>query len=182
MTNIKDFTILIVDDVPRNIQVVANILNSKGYKLLFSQSATKAIEIVKNKNIDLILLDIMMPGMDGYEVCREIKEIPDKKDIPVIFLTAKNDIESVTKGFRAGGVDYIVKPFNNEELVARVETHLKLKDAFNVIQEQNKELQELNKTKDKLFSIIAHDLRNPFNAIYMMSEVLKRKGGVHVQS
>ena len=171
----KDYTILIVDDVPRNIQIVANILNSKGYKLLFSQSAIKSIEIVKNKEIDLILLDVMMPEMNGYKVCEEIKKIPDKDDIPVIFLTAKNDIESVKKGFQCGGVDFIIKPFNNEELVARVDTHLKLRKAFTVIQKQNEELQELNQTKDKFFSIIAHDLRNPFNAIYMMTEVLRRR-------
>ena len=172
----ENFTILIVDDVAKNIQIVANILNNKGYKLLFSQSANKAIEIAESKAIDLILLDIMMPEMNGYNVCEKIKTLPGKQDIPIIFLTAKNDIESITRGFKSGGVDYIIKPFNNEELLARVETHLKLRNAFKVIQEQNEKLQQLNETKDKFFSIIAHDLRNPFNAIYMMSEVLKRKG------
>jgi len=178
----KDFTILIVDDVARNIQVVANTLNPKGYRLLFSQSASKAIEIVKNKEIDLILLDIMMPEMNGYDVCAKIKTIPDKKDIPLIFLTAKNDIESITKGFKAGGIDFIVKPFNNDELLARVETHLKLRNAFKIIQNQNEELQKLNETKDKFFSIIAHDLRNPFNAVYMLSEALKRRFDINEES
>ncbi len=171
----KNYTILIVDDVARNIQVVANTLSPKGYKLLFSQSPIKALEIVKGKQIDLILLDIMMPEMDGFNVCKEIKEIPDKKDIPIIFLTAKNDIDSITRGFQMGGVDYIIKPFNNDELQARVDTHIKLRNAVKVIQQQNDELKQLNDTKDKFFSIIAHDLRNPFNAIYMMSEVLQRQ-------
>jgi two-component system, sensor histidine kinase and response regulator len=169
------FTVLIVDDVPKNIQVVANVLGQQGYKLLFSQSGAKAIQIVQTKSVDLILLDIMMPEMDGYEVCHQIKQIPGKSGIPVLFLTAKNDIDSITKGFKAGGIDFITKPFNNDELKARVENHLKMRQAFKIIQQQNEELTALNETKDKFFSIIAHDLRNPFNAIFMMTEVLNRK-------
>lgn len=165
--------VLIVDDVPTNIQLLANTLKPIGYKISFAQSGSKALEIIENNRPDLILLDVMMPEMDGFEVCQKVKEKPENQFIPIIFLTAKNDIDSMTKGFKAGGVDYITKPFNGEELLVRVSTHLKLLDAYKVIEQQNDELKELNATKDKFFSIIAHDLRNPFNALVVLTDILK---------
>jgi len=160
--------ILIVDDVSQNIQVVGNILKSEGYNINFAQSGKKALENIKNISFDLILLDIMMPEMSGFEVCEKLKENVLTKDIPIIFLTAKDDEQSISKGFEIGGVDYITKPFKKEELIARVKTHLTIK-------KQEINLSNLNKTKDKFFSIIAHDLKNPFNQIIGFSELLIKK-------
>lgn len=118
--------ILIVDDVPKNIQVVANILKSQGYSMAFAQNGPTALEMVRSTTFDLILLDIMMPEMDGIEVCQRLRSAPETRDIPVLFLTAKTDTESVVAGFEAGAMDYVVKPVNDAELLARVRTHLSL--------------------------------------------------------
>ena len=172
--------VLIVDDVSQNIQLVANYLKQSGYDINFATSGKSALKHIQREKFDLILLDIMMPEMDGFEVCHvlkrneETKDVPVMlltnlgKDVPVIFLTAKNDIESITKAFDAGGIDYITKPFNKSELLARVKTHLELK-----LQKQN--LKELNATKDKFFSIIAHDLRSPLNQLLRLSEILQKE-------
>jgi len=125
----KKITILIVDDNPKNIQVAAGMLSRQGYQIAFDKDGESALQHIKVVKADLILLDIMMPGIDGYEVCRSVKDDPEIKDIPVIFLTAKTDTESVVRGFDVGGVDYITKPFNEAELLARVKTHLNLKQA-----------------------------------------------------
>ena len=124
----KIFHILCVDDTPTNLQLVKNILDKKGYKVSLVESGAEALAYLKkNPRIDLILLDIMMPGMDGYEVCRLLKKSSAKiRKIPVIFLTAVSDIEGMSKGFDVGGVDYITKPFRPKELLARLQTHLKL--------------------------------------------------------
>ncbi len=161
----KKFKILIVDDVPKNIQVAANILQQEGYQMAFAQNGKAAISQVQSNRFDLILLDIMMPGMDGFEVCRQLRENPETRNIPIIFLTAKTDAESILKGFEVGAVDYVTKPFNGSELSARVKTHLSLKRA-------QEDLLEANATKDKFFSIIAHDLKNPFNALIGLSKLL----------
>jgi signal transduction histidine kinase len=161
----KKLSVLIVDDVPKNIQLVANFLTEEGYELHFAQSGQAALKQMENKVFDLILLDIMMPGMDGLEVCRRIKENKRTQNIPVIFLTAKIDDESIANGFRAGGVDYIMKPFNPVELVARVKTHIHLRM-------REMELSGLNATKDTLFSVISHDLKTPFFNILGLGELL----------
>jgi len=161
----KKFSILIVDDVPKNIQMVANVLREEGYQMAFARSGDAALRHTETILFDLILLDIMMPEMNGYEVCEKLKQNPKTKEIPVIFLTAKTDTENVLKGFELGAVDYVTKPFNMSELLARVKTHLELREA-------RQKLQELNATKDKFFSIIAHDLKNPFNALISGSNFL----------
>ncbi len=154
----KKLTILIVDDNPKNIQVAASMLSRQGYQIAFDKDGESALEHINVLKADLILLDIMMPGIDGYEVCGRLKNNPETESIPVIFLTAKADTESIVKGFDVGGVDYITKPFNEAELLARVRTHLKLKQA-------DSQLRAMNAAKDKFFSIIAHDLRSPFNVL-----------------
>jgi len=168
----KKFKILIVDDSPKNIQVVAGILKKENVEFSFALNGKTALLIIESEAFDLILLDIMMPEMNGYELCEILKKNPVAKDIPVIFLTAKTDTESIIKGFESGGVDYIVKPFNPSELLARVKTHLSLKQAKESLEKANCELKQLNAAKDKFFSIIAHDLRNPFTGLFGVISIL----------
>jgi len=125
--NEKIHTILIVDDSPENIDILIGSFKDE-YKVLVATSGPKALEIVTKNSPDLILLDIMMPGMDGYEVCRKLKDAPQTKDIPVFFLTASTGIDDKTQGFEEGAVDYITKPFHSAEVKARIKTHLTLKD------------------------------------------------------
>lgn len=124
----RKFKILIVDDTPKNIQVVASVLQTQGHELAFATNGYKALSAIEKTQFDLILLDVMMPGIDGYETCKQLKKMKSGEHVPVIFLTAKTDEESIVMGFDCGGVDYVTKPFNQRELLSRVETHLKLKD------------------------------------------------------
>ena len=133
MSNDREAFVLIVDDNPLNLQVLGNTLRKNGYKLAAAKSGPEALDFLQKKLPDLILLDIMMPEMDGYEVCKKLKEDENTKKIPVIFLTARTDTDSIVRGFEAGGVDYVVKPFNPAELLARVKTQIKLKQAFDEI-------------------------------------------------
>jgi CheY-like chemotaxis protein len=119
--------ILIVDDVPKNIELAASILQTRNYNITFAKSGASALEKVKSIDFDLILLDVMMPEMDGFEVCEHLKADENTKDIPVIFLTAKSETENVVRGFELGAVDYVTKPFQTEELLARVKTHVDIR-------------------------------------------------------
>ncbi len=121
--------ILIVDDNPVNIQVLGKILEDAGYRTAAALNGYDAFEFIKEEKPDLILLDVMMPKIDGFQVCRQLKGDESTKEVPVIFLTAKNDNESIVNGFNVGGVDYISKPYNSAELLARIKTHLELKFA-----------------------------------------------------
>jgi two-component system sensor histidine kinase/response regulator len=179
MTDSK-YTVLIVDDVPENIQVLSTILYQKGVNLAIAQSGKEALSIAARKPPDLILLDIVMPDMNGFDVCEHLKHAPETKEIPIIFLTARTQLDDILRGFAVGAVDYVTKPFNPTELLSRVFTHLELKQSRDIITiqnqqlaEQNSILQELNATKDKFFSIIAHDLKNPFNVLISLSGMLK---------
>lgn len=124
--------ILIVDDNPQNLQLLGKHLNNSGYALSFAMSGVEALSFLRDaKQLPmLILLDIMMPEMDGIEVCRELKKDDRLKHIPIIFLSAKSELEDIIKGFNAGGVDYITKPFFAQELLARIKTHIELKKAY----------------------------------------------------
>lgn len=164
--------ILIVDDVPANLKVLGDILKSEGYKVRPVPNGTLALQVALKEKPDLILLDIMMPDMDGFEVCRQLKESPYLRDIPVIFISALNDTKDIVKALKCGGVDFITKPFQAEEILARVSTHLKLHQQSIMLREQSKELQELNASKDKFFSIIAHDLRGPLGGFMGLSELI----------
>ena len=118
--------ILIVDDTPENLRILRQALEPEGYKILVATSGEGALKVAGQVPLDLILLDVQMPGIDGFETCRRLKSNPDARHIPVIFVTARTETASVLEGFQAGGVDYIVKPFQNEEVLARVHTHLKI--------------------------------------------------------
>jgi signal transduction histidine kinase len=167
MRQINKSLILLVDDIPDNIQLLGKLLNSR-YRTSFAKDGEQALTLVKKIRPDLILLDILMPEMNGFEVCRRLKACSETKDIPVIFLTALTNHEDITEGFRVGGVDYVKKPFQVEELLARVETHISLQNA-------KKALQEAIITRDRFFAIIAHDLRGPFGGFRELTELFIRQ-------
>ncbi|MCP4106878.1 MAG: response regulator [Desulfobacteraceae bacterium] len=136
--------ILITDDFPNNIQIVEAILKKEGYQISMAYNGLDALKAIEKSPPDLILMDIVMPEMDGYETCKRLKASEKTKDIPLIFLTARTETDHVIKGFELGAVDYVTKPFRSAELLVRVNTHLELKRAKDLIQEKNKELSEKN--------------------------------------
>jgi signal transduction histidine kinase len=171
--------ILVVDDEPRNLQLLGTLLRKGGYRVRFAGAGATCLASAREQAPDLILLDIMMPGMDGYEVCRALKEDPATRDIPVIFLTAKAQTEEVVDAFKAGGVDFVTKPFRARELLARVKTHVDLKNAREALQQANgelvrvnAELSTMNNNQMRFFSMIAHDLRSPFSGLRMFPQML----------
>jgi CheY-like chemotaxis protein len=137
--------ILIVDDNPKNLQILGNYLRNEGFKIEFALDGKSALDWIGRTEFDLILLDIMMPGMDGFEVCKILKSDPDNQKIPVIFLTAKVDTESIVNGFDLGAVDYVIKPFNQKELIARVKTQIEIKRGRDEIAGNLKEIEYKNK-------------------------------------
>ena len=136
------YQILIVDDVADNIQVAMNILQEDNYDFSFAISGEAAYELLLNNEFDLVLLDVMMPGIDGFELCKMMKQHEQLQDIPVIFLTAKVDIDSISQGFKVGAVDYITKPFQAEELIMRVKNHLQLYSAKEILKHHNISLEQ----------------------------------------
>lgn len=133
--------ILIVDDVPANIQLIANMLSKEAFQISAALSGAQALGMVERVLPDLVLLDVTMPAMDGFETCRRLKALPATAEVPVIFLTGRVAEEDVLKGFEAGGVDYVSKPFSYPELMARVQTHLRLRRLVEVERRQRMELQ-----------------------------------------
>lgn len=130
-----------VDDNPTNLRVLGHIVRGLDAEIAVASSGEKALEIIKESIPDLILLDVMMPAMNGFEVCKILKEEDKTADIPVIFITALTDKEDIVKGFELGAVDYVTKPFNPKELLARVKTHLELKKAYDYQTQLINELQ-----------------------------------------
>ncbi len=163
--------VLIVDDVPDNIQVAMNFLKEEPYNLSFATRGQEALALMKTHEYDLILLDIMMPEMDGYEVCRRIKAEPRLQDIPIIFVTAKVDVDSISQGFRAGAVDYLCKPFHAEELLARVNTHLSLYRAKKLLQQNNLSLQ--HKYEQNQQRLMTELEQNQLEMIYVLTELME---------
>ncbi len=163
--NIFKPTILLVDDNIDNIQLALTLLKRQNFEIKHFTGGQDAIEHTKDIMPDLILLDIMMPEVDGFEVCQALKEDPLTKDIPIIFLSARNEVETIVKGFNLGGADYITKPFRQQELFARINTQLEIQMQQKTILEQNAALSKLNQEKDILMQITAHDLRNPISGI-----------------
>lgn len=177
------YKILVVDDNVKNIEVIANLLSEKGYDIEYALNGPDALQLLDLEDFDLILLDIMMPEMDGFEVCKRIQNDEKKKGIPIIFLTAKTDIESIEKSFKYGGLDYVSKPFDTAELLARVKTHIELKVSKDKLKEVNKWLEEkvlertaelkaannklleLDNAKSEFLKIISHEIRTPLNGI-----------------
>lgn len=158
--------ILVVDDQPANIQVLGNVLGKLGYEIIPAADGPTALKRLALRLPDLILLDLLMPGMDGCEVCLRVRENPEWKDIPVIFLSAADDKDFIIRAFEAGGVDYITKPFNQAELVSRVRTQLALKAARD-------RLKQLAEDKDEILGILAHDLKNHLGGMEMSAGLLR---------
>ena len=180
-SNQEEAKILLVDDSVQNLRLLGNMLREKNYQIALAQNGKEGLQLAHKIQPDLILLDIMMPELDGYQVCEKLKKEETTRDIPVIFLTAKTSNDDVIKGFRTGGVDYITKPFNKEELFMRIKTHLDLKRAHDKISRQAETLRELNATKDKMFSVISHDLRAPLGGIKSMLDLIYEDQNDHKQ-
>jgi DNA-binding response OmpR family regulator/nitrogen-specific signal transduction histidine kinase len=150
MKNRSRDLVLIVDDNPNNIQVLASIMAECGYELGIAQHANEVYQFLEDNTPELILLDVEMPDIDGYEVCSTIKADPQYKEIPIIFLTVKDETEDIVKGFDLGAVDYITKPFNRKELISRVRTHLSLKRSRDELAQKNNELEHVLEARKKL--------------------------------
>jgi len=164
--------ILIVDDIPSNIQILAEAMR-KDYQIIFATNGEEALRIaMTDQPPDLILLDIMMPDIDGYKVCQYLKNEDKTKDIPIIFITAKSEETDETKGFEYGGVDYIIKPFSIPIVKARVQTHIELKRKRDMLKDMADRLEQLNQTKNKFLGIAAHDLRSPLGSVRGFSRLL----------
>lgn len=162
--------ILIVDDIPEHIAFAGAILKNEGYKVYAVTDGLSALEFLKSRRPDLIMLDIRMEGMDGLELCRKIKSDSETADIPVIFLTAETSRDVIRQGFECGGCDYVVKPFIPEEYLARVKTHLDISRKAQALAASNNEL--------RLFcSAVSHDLKSPLNVINMLIDALKNELG-----
>lgn len=170
--NNPDYTILIVDDVDANVLLLKLLISKAGYKTMTAFNARDALDAVEKQKPDLILLDIMMPIMDGHEVAKKLKERPEYADIPIIFLSALNSTEDIVQGFRFGAADYVSKPFNKDELLTRINHQISLIEAKRIITRQTEELRRTILGRDKLYSVIAHDLRAPIASIRMVMEVL----------
>ncbi|WP_321372809.1 hybrid sensor histidine kinase/response regulator [uncultured Draconibacterium sp.] len=165
----KKPVILIVDDVPKNIQVLGTLLAKFKCELAVAMNGQQALDTVEKVKPDLILLDVMMPIMDGHETCRRLKSNESTKDIPVIFLSAKTETEDIVEGFKLGAVDYVTKPFIGKELVARVQTHLTLRQTQQTLSEEVH-------SKNKFFSIMSHDLRGAFGIITNFVQLIQEGG------
>lgn len=173
----KPGTILIVDDVVDNLHMLTDMLEAQGHEVRIAMNGKEALEKIADKQPDLILLDIQMPGMTGYEVCQKVKANPATEDIPVIFLSALHESADILKGFEVGGVDYVSKPFQYREVVARVQSQI-------AVAQQRRELAELRErdrlqfemiagAKDTFLHATAHDLKNPLTSVLLYVQALR---------
>ncbi len=175
----KKMRIMLVDDTPANIDVLRKTLEKDDYDMAVAPNGEMTLKIAPRFKPDLILLDIMMPGIDGYETCQKLKSMEETKHIPIIFITAKNETEDIVKGFKVGGVDYITKPFRQEEVCARVNSQIALKSSENErkalmeeLKDKNIKLETLDEVKNKFIGMAAHDLRNPLATVRGFSQML----------
>ncbi len=199
--NEKFSRILAVDDNPKNIQLIGSVLREANYQIGFAMNGRQALDLLfQSLNFDLVLLDVDMPVLNGFDVCREMREVEALKDIPVIFLTALDQPDQVLTGFEVGAQDYITKPFNTKELLSRVKTQLELKNnrdqlkrmnlvleekvlertreleqANSKLEQANRELQVLEQSKDQFLQIISHEINTPLNGVMGYTRILKEE-------
>jgi len=169
----------LVDDTEANLSLLTSFLDREGYGIITAPNGKEALQKAKDKNPDLIMLDIMMPEMNGYEVCKKLKADEITHRIPVIFWSSLTDIYNKLKAFQVGGVDYITKPFDKDEVLARIALHIRLKqfqeekeERIRVLRERELELTKLNRQKDELMRIVSHDIKNPLTGIIGVVNVL----------
>jgi two-component system sensor histidine kinase/response regulator len=166
--NRSDYKILIVDDVVSNVLLLKILLTNEKFQVCTANCGNMCIEQAKSEKPDLILLDVMMPDISGFDTAVILKKDPQTADIPIIFLTALNNPSDLVHGFQVGGNDFLTKPFNKDELVVRVMHQITLVAAKRLIQRQNEELKATISNRDKMYSVIAHDLRSPMASIRMV--------------
>jgi len=178
-SNYSKSQILLVDDTEANLSLLTSFLDREGYGIITAPNGKEALQKAKDKNPDLIMLDIMMPEMNGYEVCKKLKADEITHRIPVIFWSSLTDIYNKLKAFQVGGVDYITKPFDKDEVLARIALHIRLKqfqeekeERIRVLRERELELTKLNRQKDELMRIVSHDIKNPLTGIIGVVNVL----------
>lgn len=174
--------VLVIDDTPANLRLLAQMLTQNGYQVRVANSGEAGLRAARAILPDLILLDIMMSDLDGYQTCQALKTDIHTQDIPVIFISALNQLDAKMRGFTLGGADYITKPFQVEEVLARVRTHLALRSLQRQLEEANAalhrqvvELERQNQELDAFAHMVAHDLKNPLNNIMGFSELLQRR-------
>ncbi|HLA44854.1 MAG TPA: response regulator, partial [Aggregatilineales bacterium] len=179
-------TILIVDDQPANLQVLSMMLRDEGYHVRAVSSGRVALTAIEDECPELILLDVMMPGMNGYETCRQLKAHPATREIPVIFISALDNMQDKMSAFDVGGVDYITKPFKAQEVIARVRTHMALFEQKREIERLREEdrifYEKLNETRSQFLDAVTHDMKNPISVIRMYVDLLRVKSGIAVDS
>ncbi|MDY0091449.1 MAG: hybrid sensor histidine kinase/response regulator [Candidatus Vecturithrix sp.] len=175
--------ILVIDDNPQNLDILAELLDKQDFVVLFALDGLSGIQRAESGQPDLILLDIMMPGMDGFETCRQLKMNTKTHDIPIIFMTALTDTTDKIQGFRAGAVDYITKPIQPEEVLARIRTHLQIQQLQHDLRIKNQELRsalrrekELHELRSRFISTASHEFRTPLTTIQVSADSLKRYG------
>ena len=177
--------ILIVDDTLKNIQILGTILRKEEYQINVAQNGLQAIKMAETVIPDLILLDVMMPELDGFETCKRLKTASDTKDIPVIFLTAKTETEDIVKGFELGAVDYVTKPFNATELLVRVRTHLTLrnlqKDLEQRVKDRTAELAQANESLNQTNTAYSRFVPMEFLQLLHQKSILNIQLGDQVQ-
>ena len=166
--NRSDYKILIVDDVVSNVLLLKILLTNEKFQVCTANNGMTCIEMAKKEHPDLILLDVMMPDINGFDTAVVLKKDDTTKDIPIIFLTALNTPQDLVHGFQVGASDFLTKPFNKEELVMRVTQQISLVAAKRIIEKQNAELRATLNNRDKMYSVIAHDLRSPMASIRMV--------------
>ena len=166
--NRSDYKILIVDDVVSNVLLLKILLTNEKFQVCTASNGNMCIEMARSEHPDLILLDVMMPELNGFDTAVILKKDPETHEIPIIFLTALNNPSDLVKGFQVGANDFLTKPFNKEELIMRVMHQIQLVAAKRIIVKQNEELKRTISNRDKMYSVIAHDLRSPMASIRMV--------------
>ena len=176
--NRSDYKILIVDDVVSNVLLLKILLTNEKFQVCTANNGRMCIEMAKKEHPDLILLDVMMPDINGFDTAVVLKKDEETRDIPIIFLTALNTPQDLVHGFQVGANDFLTKPFNKEELVMRVTQQISLVAAKRIIEKQNAELKATLSNRDKMYSVIAHDLRSPMASIRMVLNLVVQSASV----